>query len=95
MSSLVRGDLDSMMQLRVGLVQSANRYANIAQLLRADTSGLEQSSETNAHEFAVEDAIVIAGRLEALGRAMDLVADGLTAEIDRLTALVELTRRPQ
>jgi len=93
MSSLVRGDLDSMMQLRVGLVQSASRYANVAQLLRADSSRLEQSSETNAHELAVEDAIAIAARIETLGSAMDAIADGLTPEIERLTALVELTRR--
>lgn len=93
MPSLVRGDLDSMMQLRVGLVQSSNKYSSEANLIRSHADNLAQASETNTHEQAAEDAIAVAARLETVGAAIDAIVDGLTPEIERLSALVELTRR--
>jgi hypothetical protein len=93
MASLVHGDLESIMQLRVGLVTSANKYASEANLLRSAAGRVEQSSDTNTHEQAAEDAVAIAMKLEGVSAAIDSLADSLTPEIDRLSALVELTRR--
>jgi len=93
MPNLIRGDLDSMIQLKIGLVQSANKYHSEATLLQSAASALQQASETNTHEIAVDNAVEIARRVEALGLAIDSVADGLTPEIERLTALTELTQR--
>lgn len=93
MSSLVHGDLDAMMQLRVGLVTSSNKYASEANLVRNAGSRLGQASDTNSHEQAAEEACEIGARLDALGEAIGSVADGLTPEIERLSGLVDLIRR--
>jgi thiamine monophosphate synthase len=82
-----------MIQLKIGLVQSAHKYHSEATFLQSAASALQQASETNTHEIAVDNAVEIARRVEALGLAIDSVADGLTPEIERLTALTELTQR--
>jgi hypothetical protein len=94
MASIVLGDLDAMMQLRVGLVTSSNKYTSEANLVRAAANRLAGASDTNSHDLIAEEAEALAARLETLGEAFDVVADGLTPEIERLSALVDLTRRP-
>lgn len=93
MASLVRGDLDAMMRLRVGLVQSSSKYVSEASLLRRAAESLEQASETNAHEAVADIAREAAARLDTISAAFDAIADNLTPEIERLATLEELTRR--
>lgn len=93
MSSVVRGDLDAMMRLRVGLVTSASKYASEANLIKTAAGSLEGASETNAHELAAEQAREAAARLEGVGNLLGDIADQLTPEIERLSALIDLTRR--
>lgn len=93
MTTIVRADAESLIQLKTGLTTSGYKYSSEASLLRAAISALEASSDTNAFAGVVENALDIAQRIEAVGLAIDAVADSLTTEIERLTALTDLTRR--
>lgn len=93
MPSVIQADVDALYRLKVGLVQSANKYASEGNLLKSAAGALEQASDTNSHAAVAEQTIEIARKLEAIGAAIDAVADGLTPEIERLTALTDLTRR--
>lgn len=93
MSSVVRGDLDAMMRLKVGLTTSASKYASEANRIKTAAGALESASETNSHELAAEQARSSAAQLEGISNLINDIADQLTPEIERLSALVELTRR--
>jgi hypothetical protein len=93
MPNVIQADVDALFRLRVGLVQSSNKYASEANLLKSAADTIEQASDTNSHAAVAEQAIEIARKLETIGAAIGAVADGLTPEIERLAALTDLTRR--